>query len=249
MNLTGKLVKSLNRFRSDKEQLRCAAVIVAAGESTRMGSDKIFMDLCGQPVIAHTIQAFENSPLISEIVIVTRSCSIERLAELCSKMQFSKVSKIVSGGKTRTESALAGVSEVGRSAELIAIHDGARPLVTEDVIIRTVLAAADYHSAVPVIPSTDTLKILDDEKYIIGEADRKIIYRVQTPQVFDADLIKGALTTAVKRNAVITDDCSAMEILGIKTCTVTGDEDNIKLTTPNDLLNASEIINRRRIAH
>lgn len=245
MDLSGKIVKVLNKFRPKEETPSCSVVIVAAGSSTRMGSDKIFMEIGGMPVIARTVKAFEDSPLVREIIIVTRQESIQPIADLCVKYSYQKVSKVVCGGKTRAESALAGVSEVSHSSKLIAIHDGARPLVTNDIIVRTVYAARDYLSAVPVVPSTDTLKVLDDEHYIVGEADRSVIYRVQTPQVFDADLIRGALTAAMKKNLAITDDCSAMDLMGVKTCTVTGDEDNIKLTTPNDVLRATEILRRR----
>ncbi len=245
MDLSGKIAKTLNRFKHKDPIPRCSVVVVAAGSSTRMGSDKIFMDVGGIPVIARTLLAFERSSIVSEIVVVTRQDCIERIADLCVNYGIHKISKVVQGGKTRTESALAGVSETAHDTGLIAIHDGARPLVTEDIILRTAYAAQASRSAVPVIPSTDTLKVLDDERCVVGEADRSKIFRVQTPQIFDADLIRGALTHAVKKGLSITDDCSAMEYMGVKTVTVPGDEDNIKLTTPNDVLRATEILNRR----
>lgn len=121
---------------------RCAAVIVAAGASVRMGTDKILTDIGGMPVIARTVAAFEESECISEIVVVARQDSIVQIADICKQYGFQKVSKVVCGGKTRAESALAGVCEVGEKTKLIAIHDGARPLVTEDLIAYTVAAAA-----------------------------------------------------------------------------------------------------------
>ena len=140
------------------------------------------------------------------------------------------------------ESALAGVSAVRHGAQLIAIHDGARPLVTQEVIERAVYAGQKYRSAVPAIVSTDTLKSVDAEGFVCGTVDRATTYRVQTPQVFDADLIKGALTKAVNEALPLTDDCSAMDMMGIKTFIVEGDVDNIKITTPNDLVAAEAIV-------
>ena len=199
-----------------------------------MGSDKIMADLGGIPVLARTLQAFQKSELVKEIVVVTRAEKIEEIAELCKTYGIDKVSKVICGGATRTESALAGVSEVDSKAKLIAIHDGARPLVSQDLISRTVYAAQEHMAAVPAVPSTDTLKLVDAKRLVIGGVDRERTVRVQTPQVFRADLIKGALTDAMNKNLKLTDDCSAMERMGVKTYVVDGDDDNIKLTTPRD---------------
>lgn len=235
----------INLLRKKEEQPVCSAVIVAAGNSERMGENKITMKLGRMPVIAHTLAAFQDSPAVEEIVVVTRSDMVDELTELCKKYGFDKVSKIICGGATRMESALAGVSAVKSSAKLIAIHDGARPLVTQELIVRTVAAAKKYLSAVPVIKSTDTLKTVNPDGYITGSVDRETTVRVQTPQVFEAMLIKGALTNAVKRGAVYTDDCSAIESMGAKTYTVMGDEDNIKLTTERDVITAAAILKDR----
>lgn len=199
-----------------------------------MGSDKIMADLGGIPVLARTLQAFQKSELVKEIVVVTRAEKIEEIAELCKTYGIDKVSKVICGGATRTESALAGVSEVDSKAKLIAIHDGARPLVSQDLISRTVYAAQEHMAAVPAVPSTDTLKLVDAKRLVIGGVDRERTVRVQTPQVFRADLIKGALTDAMNKKLKLTDDCSAMERMGVKTYVVDGDDDNIKLTTPRD---------------
>ena len=223
----------------------CSAVIVAAGSSQRMGSDKILMKLGPMPVLVRTILAFQDNPLIDEIIVVTKMDKIEEIAKLCNDSGLSKVKMVISGGATRMESALAGVSAVRKGAELIAIHDGARPLVTQDVINRAVYAAQKYMSAVPAVPSTDTLKSVDADGVITGTVDRASTYRVQTPQVFEADLIKGALTKAVNDNLTLTDDCSAMELMGVKTHIVDGDPDNIKITTPNDIVIAEAIIKDR----
>ena len=181
-------------FRKKDETPKCSAVIVAAGSSQRMGTDKVFMKLGPMPVLVRTVLAFQDNPLIEEIIIVTRKDKLEEVADLCHNCGLSKVSKVVIGGSTRMESALAGVSEVKKGAKLVAIHDGARPLVTQDVINRVVYDASVHMSSIPVIPSTDTLKAVDDDGNVTGTVDRSRTVRVQTPQVFDADLIKGALT-------------------------------------------------------
>ncbi len=224
---------------------RCAAVIVAAGSSERMGSDKLTAQLGGMPVLARTLRAFENCALITEIVVVTRADRIEEIAALCKEYGISKASKVLSGGATRVESALVGVSEVDSRRGLIAIHDGARPLVTCELIERTVLAAKEHYAAVPVIPSTDTLKAVDGKGFVVGTVDRATTFRVQTPQVFKAEFIKGALTKAMEKNLPLTDDCSAVEMMGVKTVTVPGDEDNIKLTTPRDMILAEALLKAR----
>lgn len=238
-------LKKLIPGRKKGERLYCAAVIVAAGSSQRMGSDKIFASLGGLPVLVRSIRAFEENELVDEIVVVTREEKLGQVADLVKKYALNKVSKVILGGKTRVESCLAGVSEVDHRAELIAIHDGARPLVSQRIIRDTVRAAQDLYAAVPVVRSTDTLKLLDEKGVIAGSVDRETIYRVQTPQVFRADLIKGALTEAMKRELPITDDSSAMELMGIQTHTVEGDEDNLKLTTPRDLVLAEAILKNR----
>ena len=239
-------MKLLNLFRkSEPKEPHCSAVIVAAGSSQRMGSDKLMMKLGEIPVLARSLKAFQASPLVDEIVVVTRLDKLQETADLCKEYGIEKVSRVIAGGKTRTESALAGVSEVSSDAKLIAIHDGARPLVTADLILRTVYAASEHMAAAPAVPSIDTLKAVDAEGCIIGTVDRETTLRIQTPQVFRAELIKGALTKAVEKGMTLTDDCAAAEMMGVRTKTVLGDEDNIKITTPRDMLFAAEILKER----
>jgi len=225
--------------------MKAAAVIVAAGSSQRMGTDKILADLCYMPVIARTLLAFEKSEYIEEILIVTRQDILGDMADLCKKYGISKATQVLAGGSTRMESALIGVSNLKKNSPLIAIHDGARPLVTQKIIEDTVKAAYEKNAAIPVIKCTDTMKLVDDERVVVGTVDREKLLRVQTPQVFEADIIKGALTFAAEKGLAITDDASAVEILGFKIATVDGDEENIKLTTPNDFLIAREILKKR----
>lgn len=240
-----KLTDLFGKKDQKQKEPHCAAVIVAAGASQRMGSDKLMLRLGELPVLARTLKAFEASPLVDEIVVVTRQEKLQETADLCKEYGIGKISRVIIGGKTRTESALAGVSEVSKSAKLIAIHDGARPLVTQDLILRTVYAAAEYKAAAPAIASVDTLKAVDAEGRVLGTVDRESTVRIQTPQVFHADLIKGALTKAVEKGIVLSDDCAAAEMMGVRAKTVPGDADNLKITTPRDLLFAAEILKER----
>ena len=228
--------------RKKEETPHCSAVIVAAGSSQRMGSDKLLHNLGIMPVLARTLLVFQDCELVDEIVVVTRMEKLEEVADLCKKYRIEKASKVICGGATRMESALAGVSEVKKKAKLIAIHDGARPLVSVELIENTVRAAAKYKAAVPAIKSVDTLKLAEDGETVTGSLDRELVLRVQTPQVFDADLIKGALTFAAEKKLPLTDDCSAVELMGVKARIVPGEEDNIKLTTPRDMLFAAAIL-------
>lgn len=231
--------------RKKEETPNCSAVIVAAGSSQRMGSDKLLHNLGIMPVLARTLLAFQDCDLVDEIVVVTRMEKIMEVAGLCKKYRIEKASKVISGGATRMESALAGVSEVKSRAKLIAIHDGARPLVSVELIERTIRAAAQYKAAVPAVKSVDSLKLVDDKDTVTGSVDREQVLRVQTPQVFEADLIKGALSYAAEKKLPLTDDCSAAELMGIKAHVVPGEEDNIKLTTPRDMLFAAAILKDR----
>lgn len=231
--------------RKKEETPHCSAVILAAGSSQRMGSDKLLHNLGIMPVLARTLLAFQDCDLVDEIVVVTRMEKIMEVAGLCKKYRIEKASKVISGGATRMESALAGVSEVKSRAKLIAIHDGARPLVSVELIERTIRAAAQYKAAVPAVKSVDSLKLVDDKDTVTGSVDREQVLRVQTPQVFEADLIKGALSYAAGKKLPLTDDCSAAELMGIKAHVVPGEEDNIKLTTPRDMLFAAAILKDR----
>ena len=236
--------KILNRFRTNTEIPHCSAVILAAGSSTRMGRDKSILSLGGIPVIIRSIQAFEQNELVDEIIVITREETIQSVADLCAQYELKKVKKVMAGGSVRAESSLAGVLATDSKAKYIAIHDGARPLVTQKVITDTLYGARDYHAAIPVIASTDTLRCVENG-FIGSDVDRDSVIRVQTPQIFDADLIKGALTFAIKKQIPITDDSSAVRLTGFKIRTVEGDVNNIKLTTPEDLPVAEAMLRER----
>lgn len=228
-----------------KKNIACSAVIVAAGSSNRFGSDKLFALLSGVPVLAYSLTTLEACAYIEEIIVVTESEKITRVADLCERFNISKVTKIVCGGMTRLESALSGVSETNKSCDLIAVHDGARPLVTAKIIDDVIEAAYRYQAAVPAVPARDTVKILSNG-FVSETPDRASVFGAQTPQVFVPELIKGALTDALQRNIPVSDDASAVELLGFSVCVTEGSEENIKLTTPLDLAFAECILAARR---
>lgn len=216
-----------------------SAVIVAAGSSRRMGGmDKLAAPLAGSTVIAHTIRAFQDSGDVGEIVLVLRK-GAEKPA-LAGASGCDKLSRIVHGGETRTESAYAGVMACDPKAELILIHDGARPLVTGEVIRNAVEGARKYGAAVPVTPVTDTIKV-GKGGFADSTPDRETLFAAQTPQAFRAELIKAALQDAVDKNLSLTDDCAAVEKLGMRVKLVEGDVRNRKITLPSDLALAEEL--------
>ena len=211
----------------------CGAVIVAAGNASRMeGIDKVMAPLNGEPMIVRTVRTFQDCDAVKEIVIVTREDLISKVTSLCGK--FDKVLAVVVGGKDRAESVKNGLAMLSKKVKLAAIQDGARPLVTNEVIDRTVRAAYSYGAAAPAIPVKDTIKMVEGG-IVSATPDRSSLKAIQTPQVFDIDLLKGALQKAFADSAAITDDCSAVELLGYKVKIVEGDERNIKVTTPMDL--------------
>lgn len=212
---------------------KCGAVIVAAGSASRMGGiDKVMAPLGGEPMICRTVRAFQDCDAIKEIVIVTREDLILPITQLCTA--FTKVRAVVRGGSSRQESVKLGLSAFSEKMELAAVHDGARPLISQAVIDRTVRAAHTYGGAAPAIPVKDTIKVFEGG-FIASTPDRETLRAVQTPQVFDLDLLRGALEKAEKDGVAVTDDCSAVERLGMKIRLVEGEERNLKVTTPMDL--------------
>ena len=211
----------------------CGAVIVAAGNASRMGGiDKVMAELNGEPMIVRTVRTFQTCEAIKEIVIVTREDLIMPIMKLCA--DFEKVKAVVVGGADRAESVGLGLGALSKQVKLVAVQDGARPLITHEVIDRTVRAAHSYGVAAPAIPVKDTIKVVNGG-IVTSTPDRKTLQAVQTPQVFDLELLKGALKKAFDDKAEITDDCSAVERLGMSVKIVEGDERNIKVTTPLDL--------------
>ncbi|MBQ1410298.1 MAG: 2-C-methyl-D-erythritol 4-phosphate cytidylyltransferase [Oscillospiraceae bacterium] len=224
----------------------CAAIVVAAGNATRMqGTDKIMADLGGEPVILHTLRAFQQSDDIQEIILVTREDLQDPISKLCVEKKLSKVTKICKGGETRAASVQAGLDQVSAQCGFVAIHDGARPLVSQSVIHDAVRKAAKFYAAAPGVPVKDTIKVVHGG-VVESTPDRSALYAIQTPQVFALDLYRAALDQAIAARAELTDDCSAAEKYGMNVVITPGSDENIKITTPTDLLLAEALLQGRK---
>ena len=211
----------------------CGVVIVAAGSASRMGGiDKVMAPLAGEPMIARTARAFQECDAVKKIVVVTRQDLILPITSLCSGMD--KVKAVVAGGSSRQESVHLGLNALSGEVQLVAVHDGARPLVSWQLIDRVIRAANTYGAAAPAIPVKDTIKVVQGG-VVKTTPDRSELYAVQTPQVFDFDLLRGALKKVEQEQLQVTDDCSAVEQMGMRVKIVEGDERNLKVTTPMDL--------------
>lgn len=230
--------------------LPCSMVVAAAGASTRMGGqDKLTADLAGVPVLMRTLCAIDGAALVSEIVVAAQPEKLEEIASLCARAALHKPVKVIRGGASRVESVLAAALECDRGTELIAIHDGARPLIQPELIDDMIRAGYRTQAAAPAVPVTDTVKIADSSGMVLSTPDRASLYAVQTPQVFQANILKAALQAALAdAAAIITDDCAAVERLGKQVWLVPGDPANIKITTPADLAVAEALLRQREAA-
>ncbi|MDR1157956.1 MAG: 2-C-methyl-D-erythritol 4-phosphate cytidylyltransferase [Oscillospiraceae bacterium] len=223
----------------------CAAVVPAAGRSRRMGeTDKLLYEAAGAPLLVHTLRALEACPDIDEVVVAARPDALETISAFVLRFGLSKVRHIVHGGDSRAHSVLNGLLAVSPSAALAAVHDGARPLATPALISRTVRLAAKTGAAAPAVPPKDTVKEVHLSR-VLSTPDRSGLMLVQTPQVFDIGLIKGALTRALREGWEITDDCAALERMGMSVCLSEGSYENIKVTTPEDLIICEALLTRR----
>ena len=236
-----KLLKKLFSKKEEKTQTRCSLILVAAGTASRMkGVDKVFFELGDMPLFIHSLIPFQDSDLIEEIVIITRQDILAQVGHLCKVYGINKVTRVVCGGDSRTESVLKGLDEVNSKVDLVAIHDAARPFVTREVLEEAIQRASVTGAAAPGIPVKDTVKLASHG--IVKETlPREQLFAIQTPQVFEINLIKGAIRKAISDEAQLTDDCSAVERIGFHVVITEGNEKNMKLTTPNDLLLAQAI--------
>lgn len=230
-------------FKRKKEhKIFTSAVIVAGGSSTRMGENKLLMEINGISVIEKTLLVFENAEKISEIILVCRQEDFVAFSSICSN--FKTPIKIVNGGQTRTHSTLNGINMCSENAQFIAIHDGARPLITEDIINEVIDNVIINNAVIPVVAVKDTIKKVFEN--IVSETpNRELLFSVQTPQIFKSDIIINAINKAVTSEQIFSDDASCVEALGIKVHTILGSYDNIKITTIEDIALASLIIDRR----
>ncbi len=223
----------------------CSAIVAAAGSSSRMGGEnKLLLPLEGIPVIARTLMALNEAELVDEIVAAVREEDLIPISDLCKTYGISKPVKLVRGGETRLASVYAASLECREEAKLLAVHDGARPLADAALIDRVVAYAAKTNAAAPAVPVKDTVKVVRDG-VVESTPDREALRAIQTPQVFDAQILRAALQAAVDAGEEVTDDCAAVERLGKQVFLTEGSYRNIKITTPEDMLMASAILQWR----
>lgn len=213
---------------------KVGAVIVAAGSGKRMGTDipKQFLLLNDEPIIRHTVEKFQNCKKIDEIVVVTGKEHINTCRDILK--DTDKLKDVVPGGKERQDSVVKGIEALSDDCEYVLIHDGVRPFIKNDDILRVIEAVKKWGACVMAVKSKDTVKIAE-EGFVKATPDRSTLWNAQTPQAFKTDLIKKAYKKAAEEKAVLTDDAMAAELLGERVRIVEGGYYNIKITTPEDL--------------
>ena len=226
-----------------KDLGKVSAVVAAAGKGTRMGLDtnKLYMELLGQPILAVTLKKFEDSDLIDEIIIVSHEDEIGHCRSITDRFGFSKVKAIVPGGRTRQQSVYNGLKRVSADCGIVLIHDGARPFIDEKGIRECTEAAVKYGAAVAAVPAKDTIKRSDDEDFVTETVDRDGLWYIQTPQAFRYGLIMEAHRKAEAEGFEGTDDAVLAERAGNKVRLVMCNYFNIKITTREDLVIAEAI--------
>ena len=240
-----KVFSKLFHRDGEEEHPFCSAIVAAAGSSSRMeGENKLLLPLEGIPVLARTLMALDNARLVDEMVVAVREADLLAVADLCKIYGISKPVKIVLGGQTRLESVYLASLECRRDAAFLAVHDGARPLAEPELIDRVIELAHRSNAAAPAVPVKDTIKMVQNN-VVLSTPDRDGLRAIQTPQVFDAALLGGALKLAMDEGAAYSDDCAAVERLGKDVYLAEGSLENIKITTPEDMLLASAILQRR----
>ena len=218
------------------------ALILGAGSGTRMKTDKskLLLDIMGKTVIERSVEAFLSVSDVDEVIVTVREEDIEAFSALLDDERIT----FVIGGKTRQESVQNAVDTIDE-AELILIHDGARPFIREADIENTIIAAKTFGAAAVGVPVKDTIKVIDDDAFVVDTPDRSTLFAVQTPQIFDFRHYKAALEKAARDGRDFTDDCQLIEYAGGKVKMVTGDYSNIKITTPDDIAVAENILLNR----
>ena len=231
---------------------KCTAIVLAAGQGSRMGTkvQKQYLEIQGKPVLYYSLEAFETSEIINEVILVVGAGQEEYCKqEIVEKYQFHKVSKIIPGGKERYESVYLGLAALQENGvDYVFIHDGARPFVDEEMLSRAYNAVKDCKACVVGMPSKDTIKVVDTNNVVVETPDRTYLWQVQTPQVFDYALIKDAYFELMKRDEIrVTDDAMVLELIkGMPVKLVEGSYENIKITTPEDLYVAEAFLKKRK---
>ena len=227
--------------------MKVVAIIPSAGKGERMGQKKEFLLLGGKPILAHTLKPLEDHPQISKTILVVDEKSIEKCnREIVEKYGFKKVKEVIVGGEERQDSVYNGLKRVAKDCDIVLIHDGARPFLTEDLITRSIEGAEKHKAAVVAVPCIDTIKFAHKEKDMAIETlDREYLWMAQTPQTFRYEIIMKAYEKAEEENFRGTDDASLVERMNQPVKIVRGSYNNIKITTPQDLILAEAILKKR----
>lgn len=226
-----------------------SAIIVAAGNSTRMGTGKpkIFENILGLPALVYTLMPFEESESINEIIIVCKNEHREKIKELIDKFKISKFKKFAVGGTTRQKSVYSGLNKIDEKSTHVAIHDAARLLITRDIIDDVVKVACKTGSCATGVPVKDTIKFVDENSNILSTVDRSNLWSVHTPQIFEKNLYIKAFKQATDNQKDYTDDCQLIESYGRNVQMIFGSYSNLKLTTIDDIPIFEEILKRRNL--
>jgi len=219
------------------------AIIVAAGSSKRLGSDKLMAPIAGKPVIRHTIEAFENTKSVTGILIVARADRVKEFEGLV--ISLNKIEAVIPGGEHRHDSVAAGLKSLSAAARYVAVHDGARPLITPAQIEQVFEQARTHAAASLAEPVRDTLKRADNDLIVRESIERRGVYAMQTPQIFERKLLEQAYQQVVESGKIVTDEVSAVELLGQKVVLVPNPDVNFKITFERDLQLAEAVLLQR----
>lgn len=252
MSLASSVADLLRSTAGIQTHFFTSAILVAAGSSTRMAGagSKQMLELDGMPVIARTLRTFNDSPHIDEIIVVAKPDEIDEYPRLAELYGITKITAVIPGGETRADSVLRGFRRINDRAKYVAIHDGARCLVTHEMIDAVWQKACRHGAAIAATRAVDTIKLADDKGFVAETLDRSLIWQAQTPQIFATKVYTAAVYTALEAGALAdaTDDCSLAERIGYHVKLVECGRDNIKITTPDDLARAEGILAARRTA-
>lgn len=228
--------------------MKVTAIIAAGGSGARMKDPggKLFIELCGDPILALTIGAVGSSEIVDDIILTVPLDQIERVKTLVEKYSFKKVRHIIEGGATRQDSVYNGIQVVSPDTDILIVHDGARPFITKEIILEAVSETRAYKAVIVGMPVKDTIKTVKDDRLVTNTLDRELLWQVQTPQVFDLALIKEAYERAKRMGIKATDDARLVERLGEPVKMIQGSYENIKITTPEDITIAEAILRSRQ---
>lgn len=233
--------------QKNEKKFFVSCIVAAGGKGKRMGAEvnKIFLDLCGAPVLSHTLKVLNDCKYIDEIIIVTSESDVLGASDIVKEFEIDKVRAITVGGKERQDSVKNGIAEISKESDFVLIHDAARPLVTAHHLEEVIKAAFENGASALGVPEKNTLKSVDEEGFITHTIDRSNVFAIHTPQIFEKDLMIKMYDNAEKENISATDDCYLAEILGAKIKMVEDSYENIKITTKDDLIIAEQILSNR----